>query len=54
VNGTEPIPVGKNGETRGFIQDGDELTIRGWANSKGAKIGFGAATGTILPASTGK
>lgn len=52
VNGAEPLALGQSGEKRGFIQDGDELTIRGWAVGGGAskKIGFGAASGTILPA----
>ena len=49
VNGAEPLALGQSGEKRGFIQDGDELTIRGWAGAS-KKIGFGAASGTILPA----
>lgn len=38
------------GESRSFIEDGDTLTLSGYAQGNGFKIGFGACTGTILPA----
>ncbi|KAG6035917.1 hypothetical protein E4U41_005884 [Claviceps citrina] len=38
------------GEERKFLQDGDTLTIRGWAGQQGALVGFGEVTGTIQPA----
>lgn len=47
--GTEPIEF-PNGETRKFLQDGDELTMTGWCQGDGYRVGFGNVTGTILPA----
>jgi fumarylacetoacetase len=47
-NGTEPVQLA-DGQTRTYLQDGDTVTIRGYARSgDGARIGFGAVTGTIL------
>ncbi len=43
-------PLDLDGETRSFIEDGDTLTLRGHAQGDGYRIGFGACTGTILPA----
>jgi fumarylacetoacetase len=41
----------KNGETRLFLEDGDSVVMRGWAEKPGcARIGFGQAVGTVLPA----
>jgi fumarylacetoacetase len=40
-----------DGSTRTFLEDGDTVTLRGWAGGAGRpRIGFGEATGTILPA----
>lgn len=47
--GREPFAL-DTGESRGFIQDGDTLTLRGHAQGDGFKIGFGDCTGTVLPA----
>lgn len=47
--GTEPLEL-PSGETRRFLEDGDTITIRGKAQGDGWRIGFGEATGTILPA----
>ncbi len=48
--GTRPVPLG-NGETRGFLHDGDAVILRGWCEKPGhARIGFGESKGTILPA----
>ncbi|SFG67088.1 fumarylacetoacetate hydrolase [Palleronia marisminoris] len=46
--GETPLDLG--GETRTFIEDGDTLTLRGHAQGDGYRVGFGACTGTILPA----
>jgi fumarylacetoacetase len=43
-------PVLSNGEIREYLQDGDEVIIRGWATSKEVKIGFGELRNSILPA----
>jgi fumarylacetoacetase len=48
-NGAEPLDLG-NGERRSFLEDGDSLTIRGWCQGDGYRIGFGEVEGTILPA----
>ena len=48
--GAEPIDLG-NGETRSFLQDGDEVIFRGWCEAEGfARIGFGECRGMVLPA----
>jgi fumarylacetoacetase len=47
--GKEPLTL-DGGETRTFIEDGDRLTLKGWAQGDGHRIGFGACTGTVLPA----
>lgn len=47
--GREPFTL-ETGETRGFIEDGDTLTLRGNARGDGFTIGFGDCTGQILPA----
>ena len=49
--GREPFTL-ESGETRGFIEDGDTLTLRGNARGKGYTIGFGDCSGKILPAKT--
>jgi fumarylacetoacetase len=48
-NGQKPLDVG-NGEVRSFIEDGDELTLHGWCQGEGYRVGFGACVGEILPA----
>jgi len=49
-NGQEPLTL-DDGSTRTFLQDGDTVTITGWApGPAGAIIGLGEVTGTILPA----
>ncbi|MCP4073440.1 MAG: fumarylacetoacetase [Hyphomicrobiales bacterium] len=47
--GKEPLKL-EDGEERTFIEDGDKLTLRGWAQGEGYRIGFGECAGTILPA----
>ncbi|WP_425091575.1 fumarylacetoacetase [Tropicimonas sp. S265A] len=46
-NGRTPVPVGA--QDRAFLHDGDTVTLRGWCEGP-YRIGFGACTGTILPA----
>jgi fumarylacetoacetase len=48
-NGTEPLEL-ENGESRSFLEDGDSLTMRGWCQGDGYRVGFGEVEGTILPA----
>jgi fumarylacetoacetase len=45
--GAEPLTL-PNGETRKFLDDGDEVTLRGWCAAEGARrIGFGACVGEV-------
>lgn len=46
--GTEPLKLTNNKE-RKFLQDGDTLSITGWCNGAGYRIGFGEVSGKILP-----
>ncbi len=48
--GTEPIEL-PNGETRRFLEDGDEIIMKGYCEREGfRRIGFGECRGRILPA----
>tara|TARA_B100000809_G_C15129142_1_gene527613 strand:+ start:1245 stop:2534 length:1290 start_codon:yes stop_codon:yes gene_type:complete len=49
-NGKEPISL-PNGEKRTFLEDGDIVTLKGWCEGKGYRIGFGECKGSILPLS---
>jgi len=49
-NGTDPLQL-PDGSTRGFLEDGDTVTMTAWApGPDGARIGIAEATGTIRPA----
>ena len=46
--GKQPVQLA-NGETRSFLEDGDEVTLRAWCEGKDAvRIGFGECTGRVL------
>ena len=47
--GTKSVEM-PDGTERKFIQDGDTVSIHGWAVADGVRIGFGEASGKILPA----
>ncbi|CAO1370268.1 unnamed protein product [Diamesa serratosioi] len=47
--GTKQIQLSGN-ETRKFLQDGDEVIIRGFCNGEDYRIGFGSCHGKVLPA----
>ena len=47
--GANPIAL-PGGETRRWLEDGDRLTITGWAQGEGYRVGFGEVTGRVLPA----
>ncbi len=68
ISGTEPISFGSllertwrgskpivlpGGAERTFLQDGDEISIVGYGERDGVRIGFGEATGTVIPANIG-
>jgi len=48
-NGKEPVAL-KGGGSRAFLEDGDELTLAGWCQGDGYRVGFGTCVGKILPA----
>ena len=48
-NGANPLTLADQSQRR-FIEDGDELTIRGWAQGDSYRVGFGLCRGKILPA----
>jgi fumarylacetoacetase len=48
--GTEPLTL-PTGERRAFLEDGDEVALRGFCGRSGfARIGFGECTGRVQPA----
>ena len=47
--GTQPVEL-PDGSTRKFIQDGDKLILKGFAQGDGYRIGFGSAEAKVLPA----
>jgi fumarylacetoacetase len=52
-NGKEPLSVAfEDGTERRFLEDGDEVTIKGFAGEEGAYVGFGECKGVILPSFT--
>ncbi|MEB1808901.1 MAG: fumarylacetoacetase [Bacillaceae bacterium] len=46
--GSDPIEL-DNGEERVWLEDEDEITMTGWCQGDGYRIGFGEVTGRILP-----
>lgn len=51
--GEKPIQL-PTGETRTFLQDGDTVTMKGYCQGDGYRVGFGEVTGKILPARESK
>ena len=47
--GTKPLQL-KDGSTRTFIQDGDTVSMRGYAAKDGKRVGFGEVAAKVLPA----
>lgn len=47
--GTNPLTL-KDGSERKFINDNDTITMKGWAEKDGVRVGFGEVSGKILPA----
>ena len=65
ISGTEPSSYGSlleltwggknpitlpDGSTRTFLEDGDTITINGFAEKNGVRVGFGELRNTVLPA----
>jgi fumarylacetoacetase len=50
--GKQPVQL-PSGETRSFLEDGDEVTLRAWCEGDGAvRIGLGECVGRVVPAPT--
>ena len=47
--GTKPLAL-PGGETWTFLQDGDRVTMTGWCQGAGYRVGFGEVTGVVRPA----
>lgn len=47
--GRDPVTL-DTGEVRSFLEDGDTLTLSGYAQGDGYRIGFGACSGQVLAA----
>ena len=47
--GANPLKL-PDGETRKWLEDGDTLTITGWCQGDGYRIGFGEVSGRVLSA----
>jgi fumarylacetoacetase len=47
--GTKPVKM-KDGTERKFINDGDTVTMKGYAEKDGKRVGFGEVSAKILPA----
>ena len=48
--GKQPLELA-SGETRSFLEDGDEITLRAWCEGEGAvRIGFGECVGRVVGA----
>jgi len=48
--GKQPVEL-PSGETRSFLEDGDEVTLRAWCEAEGAiRIAFGECVGRVQPA----
>jgi fumarylacetoacetase len=46
--GKQPVDL-PGGETRTFLEDGDELTLHAWCEADGAaRIGFGECVGRVV------
>ena len=48
-NGTKPLTL-KSGDKRSWIEDGDSVTLRGFAEKNGVRVGFGECVGKVIKA----
>jgi len=47
--GSKPLKLA-GGQTRAFLQDGDEVVMTGYCQGDGYRVGFGDVSGQVLPA----
>ncbi|MBP2302960.1 fumarylacetoacetase [Azospirillum picis] len=48
-NGQKPLTLA-GGQTRAFLEDGDDVVMTGWCQGNGYRVGFGRVSGQVLPA----
>ena len=48
-NGAQPLQL-QDGSSRAYLRDGDTVTLRGWCQGDGYRVGFGDCIGRLLPA----
>jgi fumarylacetoacetase len=48
-NGSQPVSLGED-EKRNFLEDGDTVIMKGFAEKGGIRVGFGEVVGQVLPA----
>ena len=46
--GQNPITIEETGEQRTFLEDGDELIMRGWCQGDGFRVGFGEVASKVI------
>jgi len=46
--GSQPVEL-ESGQTRTFLEDGDTVTMIGWCQGDGYRVGFGEVRGTVQP-----
>ena len=49
-NGQRPITLDDGVTQRSFLEDGDRVTLRGWCQGAGYRVGFGEVGARVLPA----
>jgi fumarylacetoacetase len=47
--GTKPLQL-PDGSERKFIEDGDTVIMKGWAEKDGVRVGFGEVRSLVQPA----
>jgi fumarylacetoacetase len=48
--GSKPLTLHETEESRTFLEDGDTVVMRAWAQGEGFRIGFGECRGKVLKA----
>jgi fumarylacetoacetase len=49
-NGQKPLTLSDGSTRRSFLEDGDRVTMRGWCQGAGYRVGFGEVSACVLPA----
>ena len=49
MGGTKEVTL-DDGQTRKYLQDGDAVTLSGFCQGDGFRIGFGECSGKLIPA----